>query len=141
MTNTWLLLPLSWLSLNTSAQIGSVSVTVEGIQLAKGGELTVGVFRKDNFPKVGKQFVSIEKPATTGQIQVLFADLPAGDYGIVAFQDIDRNKLLKSNFLGLPTEPIGFSRDAKIKFGPPAFDDAKITVVANKTLTINIILH
>ena len=103
--------------------------------------MTVGLFQKANFPKVGKQFVSIEKPVTASRIQVLFADVPAGDYGVVAFQDIDKNKLLKSNFLGFPTEPIGFSRGAKIKLGPPAFDDAKITVEASKTLTINILLN
>ncbi|MBO0932880.1 DUF2141 domain-containing protein [Fibrella aquatilis] len=141
MTNTILVFLLTWLGFGAFAQTGTVVVIIEGVQPTKGGELTVGIFRKDNFPKVGKQFVGTEKPATTARIQVLFADVPVGDYGVVAFQDIDKNKLLKSNFLGFPTEPIGFSRGAKIKFGPPAFEDAKVTVEANKTLTVNIVLN
>ena len=67
--------------------------------------------------------------------------MPIGTYAIVAFQDIDKNKKLKSNFIGFPKEPIGFSRDAKINFGPPDFNDAKVEVQQGKTLTISIILR
>ena len=62
--------------------------------------------------------------------------MPVGHYAMVAFQDIDENKQLKSNFVGFPIEPIGFSRDAKIKFGPPYFDDAKVKIQQGKTLTL-----
>jgi uncharacterized protein (DUF2141 family) len=58
----------------------------------------------------------------------------------VSFQDIDRDKKLKTNFIGFPTEPIGFSRGAKIKMGPPDFEDAKISIGQNEVATITIVL-
>jgi uncharacterized protein (DUF2141 family) len=123
------------------AQTGKVILNVQNIQVSKGGEISAGIFKKENFPKVGQQFVEKEITVSTGQIQIVFESVPIGTYAMVAFQDIDKDKKLKSNFVGFPTEPIGFSRDAKIKFGPPDFDDAKVEVQQNKTLTLKIILR
>ena len=74
-------------------------------------------------------------------MQIVFENVPVGTYAMVTFQDIDKNKKLKSNFVGFPKEPIGFSRDARIKLGPPDFNDAKIEVQQGKILTISIILR
>lgn len=122
------------------AQTGKIILNVQGIQVSKGGEISAGIFKKEAFPKVGKQFIGKEIAITTEQIQIVFENVPVGTYAMVAFQDIDKNKQLKSNFVGFPTEPIGFSRDAKIKFGPPDFDDAKVEIQQAKTLSLTIIL-
>jgi uncharacterized protein (DUF2141 family) len=129
------------LNLSVFAQTGTVVVNVKDIQTAKGGEISAGIFKKENFPKVGKQLIGQVKPVAGNELQIIFTNVPVGDYGVVAFQDIDKNKELKSNFVGYPTEPIGFSNDAKIKFGPPAFDDARVKVESNKTLTLTIKLR
>jgi uncharacterized protein (DUF2141 family) len=126
------------LSMNCTAQTGTVVLNVQGIQTSKGGEISAGIFIKENFPKVGKQFVGVQKAITDNQMQIVFENVPTGYYGVVAFQDIDKNKDLKTNFVGFPTEPIGFSNDAKIKFGPPAFDDVKVKVEEGKTLNLTI---
>jgi uncharacterized protein (DUF2141 family) len=47
-----------------------------------------------------------------------------------AYQDDNDNFTLDRNFFGMPKEGMGFSRDAKMSFGPPAFDDAAVTVPA-----------
>ena len=51
-------------------------------------------------------------------------DVPFGEYAIAGFQDLDGNGVLTGNFLGIPREPVGFSGDAKIRFGPPKWNDA-----------------
>ena len=51
-------------------------------------------------------------------------DVPFGEYAIAGFQDLDGNGVLSGNFLGIPKEPVGFSGDAKVKFGPPKWNDA-----------------
>jgi len=129
------------LSVCSLAQTGKVVLTVQGIQTAAGGEVSAGIFKEEYFPQVGKQLVGTEKIVTGNQMQIVFENVPAGFYGIVAFQDIDKNKDLNSNFVGYPTEPIGFSNDAKIKFGPPDFEDAKVRVESNKTLSLTITLR
>ncbi len=141
MRNTILLFGLLWLSLSSNAQTGTVIVNIQQIQFDKGGEITVGIFKKETFPKVGKQMIGMERAVTGNSMQLTFEKVPTGEYGIVAFQDIDKNKDLKTNFVGYPKEPIGFSNDARIKLGPPDFDDTKVKVEADKTLTISIILR
>ena len=41
------------------------------------------------------------------------------------FHDEDNNKQLNTNFVGMPKEGIGVSRNAKGHFGPPKYEDAK----------------
>ena len=113
---------------------------MQQIQADKGGEISAGIFKKENFPKMGKEMIGTERPVIGSSMQIVFEKVPAGEYGLVAFQDIDKNKDLKTNFVGFPKEPIGFSNDAKIKLGPPDFEDAKVKVEAGKTLTLTITL-
>ena len=42
------------------------------------------------------------------------------------YQDVNKNGILDKNFLGLPTEPYGFSNNVKGYFGPPSFSEASI---------------
>lgn len=131
----------AWIGAQGCAQTGTIILNVTQIQTDKGGEISAGIFVRENFPKVGKQLVGQEKSVTEKSMQLIFENVPVGEYGVVAFQDIDKNKDLKTNFVGLPKEPIGFSNGAKIKFGPPDFDDAKVKVEAGKTLILTIILN
>jgi uncharacterized protein (DUF2141 family) len=128
----------AWIVAQGFAQTGTVVLNVTQVQADKGGEISAGIFKKENFPKVGKQMIGTERPVTGSSMQIVFEKVPVGEYGLVAFQDIDKNKHLKTNFVGFPKEPIGFSNDAKIKLGPPDFEDAKVKVEAGKTLTLTI---
>lgn len=141
MKKIFLVITLLWIASEVYSQTGTVVVNVLQIQSDKGGEISAGIFKKENFPKVGKQMIGMEKAVTGSTMQLIFEKVPVGDYGIVVFQDIDKNKDLKTNFVGFPREPIGFSNDAKIKLGPPDFNDAKMTVEVGKTLILTITLN
>jgi uncharacterized protein (DUF2141 family) len=54
--------------------------------------------------------------------------LPAGQYALSIYQDVNNNDKLERNFIGLPKEPAGLSNNLRPKFGPPKFKDALITV-------------
>jgi len=96
------------------------------------GYVMLGVYdKKDNF---GKAKVN-EKPnadiVLTGTVVKIsnkkataIFDLPFGEYAIAGFQDLDGNGVLSGNFLGIPREPVGFSGNAKVRFGPPKWNDA-----------------
>ncbi|MCH9852515.1 MAG: DUF2141 domain-containing protein [Alphaproteobacteria bacterium] len=66
--------------------------------------------------------------------------LPDGIYAISAFHDLNDDGELNRNLVGLPTEPYGFSNDARGTFGPAKFADAQFTITADKIthLTINL---
>ncbi|MFN7259392.1 MAG: DUF2141 domain-containing protein, partial [Cyclobacteriaceae bacterium] len=117
-----LAMTLLWFGLEGYAQTGTVVINVQQIQADKGGEISAGIFKKENFPKMGKEMIGTERPVIGSSMQIVFEKVPAGEYGLVAFQDIDKNNDLKTKFVGCPKEPSGFSNDAHIKLGPPDFD-------------------
>ncbi len=60
-----------------------------------------------------------------------FRDVEPGKYVIAAFHDLDSNQKLNASFLGLPSEPYGFSRDARGQLGTPKYEDAEIKFEAD----------
>ncbi len=62
--------------------------------------------------------------ATGDSTELLIPNVPAGEYAVAVFADMNGNGVLDSNFFGIPTEPVGVSRNAKGRFGPPKFADA-----------------
>jgi uncharacterized protein (DUF2141 family) len=55
--------------------------------------------------------------------------LPAGEYALSIFQDVNDDGKLERNFIGLPKEPAGLSNNLRPKFGPPKYKDAAFPVV------------
>lgn len=54
--------------------------------------------------------------------------LPAGEYALSIFQDVNDDGKLERNFIGIPKEPAGLSNNLRPKFGPPKYKDAKFSV-------------
>lgn len=62
-----------------------------------------------------------------------FKDVVPGKYSIGAFHDLNGNKILDSNFLGLPSEPYGFSRDGRRRLSLPPYESVEIQVDSDNT--------
>ncbi len=72
--------------------------------------------------------------AAAGDSTILsLIDLPAGRYAISAYIDVNGNGKLDTNFIGIPNEPTGFSRDASSRFGPPDFNEAAFDIDEGET--------
>lgn len=54
--------------------------------------------------------------------------LPAGEYALSIFQDVNDDGKLERNFIGIPKEPAGLSNNLRPKFGPPKYKDATFSV-------------
>jgi uncharacterized protein (DUF2141 family) len=120
---------------------GTVILVVEGIDTSRGGQLSAGIFVEKNFPKVGGQLLGIQKQVSSNVMQLVLQDVPPGSYGVAVFHDLDSNNALETNFVGLPKEPIGFSNDARIRFGSPSWDEARFTVQPGREVKLKIILR
>jgi uncharacterized protein (DUF2141 family) len=73
--------------------------------------------------------------------EVTFPGLPPGDFAVSVMHDEDRDRKLKTGLFGIPSEGIGFSRNALGTFGPPSFDDAKLHLNPAVHLTIKLRMH
>ncbi len=69
------------------------------------------------------------------EVRLTIPDLAPGTYAVSAIHDENDNHQLDKR-LGIPTEGVGFSRNPKLRFGPPAFDKARFDATREATQTI-----
>ncbi len=73
-------------------------------------------------------FISVVARPLSKKAIAEFRDLPIGEYAFVLIHDKNENGILDQNALGLPMERYGFSRNARGRFGPAKYHDAKFVV-------------
>ena len=77
----------------------------------------------------------------TGDTVTLELLLPAGEYALSVFQDVNDDGKLARNFIGIPKEPAGLSNNARPRFGPPKYKDALFTIPADTQVEQKIALQ
>ena len=66
--------------------------------------------------------------------------LPPGRYAVSVYQDVNGDRKLDHNFLGIPKEPVGASENPKGRMGPPRFAECAFAMgEADKTIEINLV--
>ena len=115
----------------SGASAVTVEVRVSGVAGNKG-KINVAVCDKERFLKQCSH--SGSAPAKAGETVVTLKDVPPGAWAVLAYQDENENNELDRNFVGIPSENYGFSRDARGRFGPPGFEDAAIEVRGELTV-------
>lgn len=121
--------------LSLSAIAGDLVVTIENIR-NNDGKLLGAVWNKaEGFPESEAAVAQAIVPATKGVAKMVFPNLKPGKYAFSIFHDEDEDGELNFNFLGMPTEAYGFSKNARGAFGPPKFDRSTINVGIDTTHT------
>ncbi|AWJ92863.1 DUF2141 domain-containing protein (plasmid) [Azospirillum baldaniorum] len=119
------------------AQAAELRITVEGIR-SQNGTILIGLYDslatfnraiamsdREGFLNDPSRFAAVALRANAAlKSSVVFTNLNPGRYAIVLFHDEDGNGKLNKDALGVPTEPYGFSNDARGFLGPPAFEKA-----------------
>ena len=101
---------------------GPITFEISNVRNARG-KILVAVCPQNKFLKEDCAYNG-EAPARPGTVRVVVPNVPAGDYAAQAFHDENGNEDVDQNFIGIPKEGVGFSRDARIVFGPPKWRDA-----------------
>ena len=104
------------------ASVGSLSVEVDNVRNANG-TVHVDLCPRDRFLGENCPY-SGDAPAHPGRVTVVIAGVPAGQYAAQAFHDENRNHDIDRAIFGIPKEGVGFSRDARIRFSPPKWEEA-----------------
>jgi uncharacterized protein (DUF2141 family) len=99
-----------------------VDVTVTGVRNDAGHVRVAVCTRHDFLQPFCEHNASVR--ARAGSVTVRVPNVPPGAYAVQAWHDENDNGKIDTNFLGIPREGIGFSRDAPFRFGPPSFSDA-----------------
>jgi len=77
--------------------------------------------------------------AAPGTVRAVFHGIPPGRYAVSAFLDPDDLNRLSTGLFGIPSEPYGFSNDARGTFGPPSWERASVSVPSQgATITIHL---
>lgn len=102
-----------------AAGAAEVTVEVSGLRNANG-TIYAAVCTEAEFLNPTCSFFG-SAPASTGAVTV--PGVPAGTYAVQVIHDENDNQTLdRPGFL--PTEGMGFSRDAPMRMGPPRWSDA-----------------
>ncbi len=105
----------------------TLTVTVGNLR-NENGYIAVALHNGDtDFPEKDA-FMSQYVEADGSSIEVVFKNVPAGEYAIAVMHDENGNEDLDFNSYGMPLEGYGFSNEAMGEQGPPDFQDAAFDV-------------
>jgi len=83
-------------------------------------------------------YASAFSQAEKGLTLLRFNNLPDGDYAVALFHDKNDNQAMDKNWLGIPTEPLGFSKAGLRLFGPPKFEDCVFSLRSDQEISITL---
>ncbi len=106
----------------TPSGTGTLIVVVTGINNNEG-QLLVALY-SDNEEYLETPTIGASRVITGKEEFIRFDGLPYGSYAVVVLQDLNNDKEMNKNLIGIPTEGYGFSNNVMGKCGPPSFDQA-----------------
>ena len=124
---------------------GSASSAAEVVVRVSGlseplGQVGCSLFAgTTGFPMDNTSARNLWLPAEAKGVTCRFNDVPEGTYAVSIGHDLNGNKRVDTNFIGLPTEQWGVSNNARPTLRPPRFDEASFRVAVDaKDVVIDI---
>lgn len=133
---TMLILTLSLKGFSQENETVSVTIEFEITKHNKGTILLALYNSNETYMK--KSYKSFKQLVKDNKAVFVLNDLNKGTYSFSYFHDVNGNKKLDKNFIGIPKEPYGFSNNKKGRFGPPSFKDSNIQIDKDTTINISI---
>ncbi len=107
-------------------KMAQLTLTLTNIEQAKGNFYLSFYDKKNSFLKSAEAVQLKIVPANSvGSQQIFIENLPLGDCALAVFQDLNGNGKMDTNFLGIPTEPYGFSKNVRPKYRAARWEECK----------------
>jgi uncharacterized protein (DUF2141 family) len=107
--------------------VATLVVEVEGLKGDQGALHASLYASEDGFPtEPAKALRQVDVPIRGGKARAVFEGLAPGAYAVAAYHDENGNGKLDTGFLGIPSEGLAASNDAKGFMGPPSFEKATV---------------
>lgn len=112
-------------------------VKVEDVR-SEEGNISIAIYREENDFMSDDDFVqAVRVPAKSPVTEKEF-QLPPGRYAVAIYHDENDSKEMEKNWLGIPKEPVGLSRDAIKGMSRPKFEDAAFDLTGRKVVSIDL---
>ncbi len=119
------LLPLVCMACTKSLAQNKLHITVTNLE--KAGTVYIAIYDKpDCFGNPHKAIRKLVSQPEKSSLTATAENLPQGDYAIAVYQDINDNKKIDKNILGIPTEPFAFSNNVRPIVSAPTFKQCKV---------------
>jgi uncharacterized protein (DUF2141 family) len=121
----------------------TLTVVVNGVRSRQsdGGKVCMRLFSGERgFPNGNESEAKSACVEITGNsIKKQFSGLEPGTYAVGVIADENGDEKLNTDWLGIPTEGFGMSRNPKVsvKTGTPKFSDASFPIRKDKKININ----
>jgi uncharacterized protein (DUF2141 family) len=104
--------------------VATLKVDVDALRNQRGLIRLCLTAAADNFPRCVDDDRAVSRSVPASMQSVAYDGLPPGGYAIAVIHDENGNGKLDT-FAGIPREGFGFSRNPRIRFGPPSFSAAR----------------
>ena len=117
----------------------TVTVVIEGAT-GRGGVVGAALFSSDvGFPEASEKAAFRQlRPHSAPVDSFVFRNVPPGRYAAAAQHDLDGDGVLDKNFVGMPQEPWGVSRDVRHRMRAPRFEEAVLDVKADARIVVRV---
>ncbi|MGB1169890.1 MAG: DUF2141 domain-containing protein [Flavobacteriaceae bacterium] len=133
-----LLLFIIFISGGVSQEKDTLSVTLDiSITKFNKGSILIALYESEE-SYMKESYKSADVLVKNNKAKFIFHSIKKGVYAFSLFHDLNNNKKLDTNFLGIPKEPYGFSNNKKGRFGPPKFNEASLEINKNSYYKISI---
>lgn len=106
---------------------GDISVSITNMRSSEGVVRACITKNRRTFPNCRKDPDAMRRVVDASEsVTLTFTDVEAGAYAIALLHDENDNGKADRALGMMPKEGFGFSRDARVRMGPPNFDDAVI---------------
>lgn len=125
---------VSW----TSEPTAMLKVEFTNVKNGKG-KLWIAIIKPGEKFGEGKPgiFKILEVKSKANQIATF--QIEPGRYALAVYHDLNANDVMDKNFVGIPREPYGFSRDFRPKFSAPSFEDCAFELpAAGKDISVKL---
>lgn len=126
--------------LSTSGFAADAEIIVRVINVTSNqGEVGCALFPAGSaFPMDASGARQLWQNAQTDGVTCRFDKVAPGSWAISASHDLNGNRKVDTNFLGIPTEAWGVSNNARPTLRAPRFDEAAFKVVSGQSVTLEI---
>lgn len=138
----FLLICLAFVSIqNLKGQALTSKIIIEVVGLKNtDGQIMISINRgPDGWPEenfIEQRFI---EDFTAPNHTIIFENMPYGNYAVGVLHDKDKSGEMTSNFIGMPKEAFGFTRDYNVVFRAPKYEEANFEVASpEKRMIINL---